>query len=439
MRSWFLSLVLVSLVAACSKPEKAPDTAILSGVITVDGSTDLSGIIVDIRFMGESLFLDVTNIDGFFGGVVRVPQKGVYSMTVSRNDRVLHAADLILAPADTIRITGAIPRLAETFQVTSLENNAWATLMRMNRQFDRIIRIANAGAVSADSVGGLIRQWSDLYWSIRDTYPGTFAAEQGSKNSIDLLIGVDETLLWSRLNSLGDSNTDFATKLSVGAQLMLETKGMKSALDYVDGLKAGTRNKDLKVSADMRRIELYLIDGDAGQALSELATFRKRQSGTQYDQWAEELQYELTNLIPGKSLPAFTLPMGTDSLTTASLRGRPFVIEFVALAGGAYASVYGDMMRLHRRAESKGIRFITVPLDTRQEAFDAFFTGRRQEWTVLPVGAFASSAVADQLRIDRVPIRYLVGSDGLVIGRYFTYDTQALEADLLPLLNIPNL
>lgn len=435
---WMIAAVLLMSACAETQPE-APKTAILSGVISVEGSTDVAGIMVDITFMGESLFRAQSDIDGYFGGVVNVPQKGAYSMTISRNNRILHVGDLILAPSDTIRITGVIPRLAETFQVTSYENTAWSTLKRMNRQFDRLIRIALNGAVEPDSVAGIVRQWSDLYWSIRDTYPGTFAAEEASRNSIDMLVGVDESLISQRLEQLGDSKSDFATKLTVGAELTLGQKGLEPALAYLDGLKSSTKDKDLRISTDMRRVELLLMTGNEERALTELATFRKKQAGTDYERWAEELQYELTNLIPGKLLPEFSVGIGADSITSASLKGKPYMIEFISLSGGAYSAVYPDLVRLHRRATEKGIRFITIPLDSQQALLDGFFTERRREWTFAPIGAFAASTLAETLRIDRVPIRFLVGSDGRLIGRYFSYDTEALEADLAPLLTIPNL
>lgn len=433
-------IVALLLVSACAKSEpQTPKTAILSGMISVEGSNDLAGIVVDITFMGESLFRAESDIDGYFGGVVNVPQRGAYSMTISRNNRILHVGDLILAPSDTIRVSGTIPRLAETFLVTSYENTAWATLTRMNRQFDRLIRIAVSGVVTPDSVAGIVRQWSDLYWSIRESYPGTFAADEASRNSIDMLVGVDEPLLLKRLEQLGDSKADFATKLTVGAELTLANEGLEPALAYVDELKSATKDKDLRISSEMRRVELLLMTNNEDRALAELATFRRKQAGTDYELWAEELQYELTNLVPGKFLPAFSIGTGSDSITAASLKGKPYMIEFISLNGGAYGAVYPDLVRLYRKAAEKGIRFITVPLDRQQELLDGFFTERRREWTFTPIGAFAASALAEQLRIDRVPIRFLVGSDGLIIGRYSSYNTEELEAALNPLLTIPNL
>jgi hypothetical protein len=434
---WIIAAVL--LMSACAeKQSELPKTALLSGMISVEGSSDLTGIVIDITFLGESLFRTETDIDGYFGGVVDVPQKGAYSMTISRNNRILHVGDLILAPSDTIRITGVIPRLAETFQVSSHENTAWATLKRMNRQFDRLIRIAATGVVTPDSVSGIVRQWSGLYWSIRDTYPGTFAAEQASRNSIDMLVGVDEALIRQRLEQLGNTKSDFATKLTMGAELTLSQQGLEPALAYVDGLKASTKDKELRISSDMRRVELMLMVGEGDRALSELAIFRKKQAGTDYDNWAESLQYELTNLVPGKLLPEFSVNVGADSITNASLKGKPYMIEFVSLTGGAYSAGYPDLVRLHRRVAVKGIRFITIPLDSQQALWDGFFKERRPEWTFAPIGAFAASSLVETLRIDRVPIRFLVGSDGLLIRRYFSYDTKALEADLTPLLTIPN-
>lgn len=429
------------LSAACAqKTEPVPKTTILSGVITVDGSNDLTGIIVDITMLGDTLFKAETDIDGYFSGVITVSQPGAYPFTISRNNRILHVGDVILAPGDTIRISGAIPRLAQTFQAESRENNAWQTLLRLNRQYDRLMRIATSGVVTPDSVRSLILQWSDLYWSLRESSPGTYAAEQGSMNSIEMLFGVDNEKLSARISELGNSKSDFATKLTVGAELALQKDGLEAGLAYVDALKASVKDKELKSSADMRRIELMLVMGDETRALAEVNAFRRTHKGTAYDNWAESLEYELMNLIPGKRLPDFTIYTSqTDSITSQSLKGKPYMIEFVTLAGGPYVATYPALARLHAKAAPKGIRFITVPLDAYPEIIDGFFIERKKQWTFTPFGAFNRSAIGDQLRVDRVPMRYLVGSDGLVIGRYFVYDTAEFEADLNPLLTIPNL
>ncbi len=441
MRSLIILVGVLVFAVGCKKEPVAPtySTALLSGIITVDGSDDFSGIDVRIVVPGDTLFRAVSNIDGYVNGLVRFRQAGRYVMSISRNNRILHEHELILAADDTLSFSGMIPRLAESFVVTSPEQTAWQTYMRLNRQYDRILRFSSTGEISVDSIRSTIKMWSDLYWSLNDAHPSTFASDQARFRSITMLNGIDDDMLMDRMSTLGNSNEEFALRLSLGSEIALRTRGIEPALAYVDSLKKTTRNTDLKSSSDMRRIELMVLSGDADRSLAEVKSFRRKHKDTAFDNWASALEYELEFLIPGKFLPSFSIEGEGDSITTASLAGKPYMIEFIGLATDPYRDQYSDLVALHAKAADAGIRFISVPLDTHPAILAGFFTERPKRWTVTPIGAFASSNIGDQLRVDQVPMRYLIGADGIVIGRYFSYDLVELETDLTPLLTQPNL
>lgn len=441
MRSIIILIGLVVFAVGCGKDPVAPSdsTALLSGIITVDESSDYSGIDVRIVIPGDTLFQSVSNIDGLISGTVRFARPGRYVISISRNNRILHEQELILAANDTVSISGAIPRLDESFAIQSREQTAWQTFMRLNRQYDRIMRFSSTGVISVDSVRSTIDMWSDLYWSIQDVHPSTYASNQAKYMSIRMLNGIDDAKLVERMSSLGGSNEDYALRLSLGSEIALRKNGIEPALAYVDSLKKTTRNTDLRSSSDMRRIELMVLSGDADRSLAEVKSFRRKHKDTAFDNWASALEYELEFLIPGKILPHFSIAGEGDSITTASLAGKPYMIEFVGLATNPYRDQYSDLVALHSKAADAGIRFITVPLDTHPAILSGFFTERPKRWTVTPIGSFASSNIGDQLRVDQVPMRYLVGADGIVIGRYFSYDLVELETELTPLLTQPNL
>lgn len=442
MRSLIILIGVLVFAVGCAKEEPvAPtySTALLSGIITVDGSDDFSGIDVRIVIPGDTLFRAISNIDGHVSGLVRFRQAGRYVITISRNNRMLHEHELILAAEDTLSFSGVIPRLAESFVVQSPEQAAWQTYQRLNRQYDRILRFSATGVISVDSIRSTIKMWSDLYWSLNEAHPSTFAANQARFTSIRMLNGIDDVLLNERMSTLGNSNEEFALRLSLGSEIAFRTQGIEPALAYVDSLKNTTRNADLKSSSDMRRIELLVLSGDADRSLAEVKTFRRKHKDTAFDNWASALEYELEFLIPGKMLPDFSIAGEGDTLSTTSLAGKPYLIEFVGLAADPYIDRYSDLVVLHSKASEAGIRFITVPLDTHPAILSGFFTERPKRWTVSPIGAFTSSNIGEQLRVDQVPMRYLVGADGIVIGRYFSYELDELEADLAPLLTQPNL
>jgi|GEM_PF-4337808 len=439
--AWMMPLALLALGCQPKQKMEIPPsgTAQVGGVITVDGSDDFSGIQLDVVARGDTLFKAETDVVGAFAATARVPEPAVYAVQVSRNGVRLHVSEIVLAPGDSIRLEGVIPKLPRTFTITSRENEAWSTYVRVKLQYDRLIRNSVQLSIPPDSILAMAKRWSDLFDSVEDTYPGTYAAREARYLAARMLNGVDDARMIDKLNALGFSRTAFDQRLMFGAEARFRQGGAKAAYAYVDSLKRRTADPALSMMADKRKVEIAIFDADIDRSLAEISVFLSRYSDRDYREWALGLRYELENLLPGRLLPPFTVPMRGDSLVSANLKGKPYMIEFVAFADPRYQRDYRRLLDLHAAATSAGITFITVPVDANEAVWNGFFTERPRRWSVAPPGAFQRSGLPEVLRVEQLPTRFLVGADGMVLLRSFEHDLDELQGYINALTQTPSL
>ena len=229
-----IPLVLLTM-GACSAETTRTGQTLISGIVSISSQVgedqpDYSGV----RFVilsgspesgRDTLLNAVTNTDGFFSSVVPVPERGLYPLIVSRNDRTVHIGSLILAPDDTVSITGELPGLDQNLRVNSPENRAMATYERLQRLYGRVATFAYGGSVENDSIPILMEQWSDLFWSMRDEHPGSYAAGLAAVDAIDVLQGWNDEKVLARLDELDDSDTFFNVKLTYGGHVTARRLG----------------------------------------------------------------------------------------------------------------------------------------------------------------------------------------------------------------------
>lgn len=439
--SWLMVLALFALGCGSKQRMEIPPSgpAFLSGLITVDGSDDFSGIQLDVVARGDTLFKAMTDVAGRFATTARVPEPAIYTVQVSRNGVRLHLSDIVLAPGDSIRIEGVIPNLPRTFTIRSRENEAWSTYVRVKLQYDRLIRNSLQLEIPSDSILAMAKRWSDLFDTVEDNHPGTYAAREARYLAARMLNGVDDARMIEKLDALGFSRTAFDQRLMYGTEARFRQGGAKAAYGYVDSLKKLTADPVLFMMADKRRVEIAIFDADIDRSLAELSRFLSKYSDRDYREWALGLRYELENLIPGRILPPFTVPMRGDSLVSANLKGKPYMIEFVAFTDPGYQREYARLLDLHAKAAAADVVFITVPVDANEAVWSGFFTERPRRWAIAPPGAFQRSHLPEVLRLEQVPTRFLVGADGMVLLRSFEYDLDELQGYIHALTQTPAL
>ena len=434
-------LSVVLLLASCTSAETQQRTVIISGEITInnegDEIRDFSGVnlsIVNTRSdSAQDTILNAnTDIDGRFSVVASLQDRGIYPLVVSRNNRVLHLANIVLAPGDTVTITGQIPDLNSSIRVNSVENTAMETYERLQRLYGRVATFAYGGRVETDTIPGLMNQWSDYFWSLRTEFPGTYAAELGSIDAVEILEGWNDPVTMNRINELENIPEFAPVKMIYGGHVKARLEGLDAGIKYLDDLRSQLSDNDEKISIDMRKIELLVDYSEYDKALLELEAQTKRnRSDTAYQEWATSVKYELENLIPGREIPDFSIQINPDqTISKASMSGKYYLLEVVLLADANYQATYPDLISMYEDVSTKNVVFYSIPLDNSQITIDAFFEERAKRWTFSNAGSLDQSTLLDVLRIDQVPTRYLIGPDSKIISRYITHDLSGLKRDL---------
>lgn len=442
-------LVLLTM-GACSAETTRTGQTLVSGIITISSQVgeeqpDYSGV----RFVilsgspesgRDTLLNAVTNTDGFFSSVIPVPERGLYPLIVSRNDRTVHIGSLILAPDDTVSITGELPGLDQNLRVNSPENRAMATYERLQRLYGRVATFAYGGAVENDSIPVLMEQWSDLFWSMRDEHPGSYAAGLAAVDAIDVLQGWNDTKVLERLGQLDDSETFFNVKLTYGGHVTARQQDLDAGLDYLASLRRSVRDPELRKSIDLRRVELMFDYQDYDRALDASRDLQDAAGDDeQLAAWAEDAIYKLENLVPGRQIPDFSMRFDGIDQTFPDPDGPAFlVLEVVLLADQSYQQTYSAFQQVLSDFEDGQVGIFTVPLDQRQVTIDAFFEERSRRWPISDAGAYQTGDILTLLRIEEVPTRIVMGRDGTIHARLVGHDIPALRDELNTIIENTN-
>lgn len=443
-----LGLILLSV--GCASPTSEIGSTLVRGAISIESEdgeilTDFSGIqFLVVLNSGDSvsdtLLNARTDVDGQFDAVAKVPARGSYPLVISRNDRVIHITSLVLAPSDTVSISGKLPGLERTLKIESYENRAMATYDRLQRLYGRVATLAYGGAMEQDTIPVLMNQWSDLFWSMRDEYPNTYASNLSAIDAIDVLEGWNDEKVLQRLDELDNSDAFFQVKLVYGGHLHARNDGIESGLTYLDALKRSFKDKEKQNAIDMRRIELMFDTGEYNRALDEAQLLAgNSRVDESLQEWAEDVAYRLMYLIPGRQIPDFSVAFDGNSITFPQDVSAPyFLVEIVLLADRGYQQSYNDMLSLHRLVSDNAVAFYTIPLDPRQATINGFFEERAKRWDFADAGAYNIDAILEKLRVDEVPTRLLVSRDGTLYSRYAQYETDGLRSDINTIIQTLN-
>lgn len=425
-------MVWVSIaVISCSRDTGTEKkSAYISGIITVADSLDRSGNFSDIELIGllqqgngetDTLFHALTDSLGRFSGTAHFEENDIYTVLIRRNQNNFGLLNLVFADNDSIEINGELPDILQTLEITSAEHEVLATLERVERSFGRVADYINAGAVSPDSVQMEIEKWSDIYWQIYEEHPGTHAARLSGEMSANMLRGWDDSLMVTRSSAVLD---EYGTLSAGSRNTMIEfyaiTEGLRRSLDYIDELESRISGRQPLMDLRMGRIELLYDSSRTESAQQYLDEFKREYKEDQFaSEWASDKAFDLEFLAPGSPFPKldFELSDGTP-FRTEEMDGTPYMLEITRFDNALYQQQYDRTIAIYQIYRNYGLDIITIPVSTSRITMDAFFEERSQFWKVVEPNSFSSDSLVETLNLNRIPTRFLVNSDGTIIGRY---------------------
>lgn len=440
-------MILPVLLAGCSgEPAEENFESHVYGRITVsadlDTTANYSGIQLLVTSGGsqqtDTLFFSETQRDGSFSGTAVFSERDQYPLQIKRYGNLISASYLILAPDDTVHIEAELPEFARTRKVASYEHDAFNVYERLQRNYSRIAMFINSGEVSQDTIPHILDTWSELFWSVRDSYPGSLAAEYSSLAAVEITLGWDDDRMLDYIGRAIDPGEQvFATLATYGANGMARKYGLDRATSYLDSLTSVSPHREDQVALQIRKIELYADSSRSDEALEavrELDREYSDQPGIQ--DWAETMLTDLEKFAPGKPMPDFSLQM-EDGLILSSdlLAGNPYLLEIAELADPRYQGEYPLINFMYVNYAERGLRLITVPVDEDPILITAFFEERERNWAVASNSQDPDEQLFRSLNVKTVPTRFLVDADGKIIRKYVDRDVSQVLFDLDSLFN----
>lgn len=440
------ALALAAFTAVSCSGGSQQDGARIEGTITVadsvDQSGDYSGIGITVvredtaGIVTDTLFHQVSDSAGYFGGRARVPAQSRYPLSITRNQRELARVPLYLSAGDTVRVTGDLANLQQTLDIDSREHQALELFQRMNRTIGRVRIFAQAGRISADSLTQEMNKWSDLYWEVYDRHPTTIAGKMAATESIRLLNTQDPDSMMLRLKQVRQEDDLVGLAATYGKDHLAQERGLDYALSYLDTLQQMTQGSEASMRIRMERIKLLYDSARVETAQNLLTDFQSTYSDHPTARnWSEAIQYDLDYLAPGDTIPDFSFGTNGGTVSRESLMGTPYILEITPLANRLYQQQFDRTVVIHSIYRNYGLRFVTLPLDESQVTIDGFFEERVQPWPVANAGAYDRQELVDRFNIRNTPTRFLVDRQGRIVRKYVGTEFRDIIQGIQTLIN----
>lgn len=431
MKKTYLLLFTAVLIAftGCSNKNKKDATAWLNATITVADSIDATGDYSGIQLLittdetgseKDTLFISKTDTTGQVSGKIRVPDQGLYPVTISRSGKTLFNTQTILAANDTVNIEGELPGLESTFEVKSKEEDAFKVYRRVESGFNRVLAFMQAGALSDSTLPDEVNKWSELYWEVYNKYPGTIGSLLGARESIRILEGFDDDLMKQRLNESLQSERMIEFAADFGSKLAAKERGLNASIKYLDSLKTLTKKDNLLLGLDIAIINTYYDSSEVEKAQEKLNDFKKKyKKDDKALEWAETIEYDFKNLSLGKELPDFNfVTFDGDTVNNDNIKGTAYILEITSVANALYKDQIDRTYIIQQLYTERGLNIYTIPLEKNEITVQALFDEYENPWPVAKPGSFSVSETLEKFNVNKVPTRFLVDADGKIVRKY---------------------
>lgn len=428
MKQYILLLAAFCLITAACSNDPEPLETVVSGSFTVadslDEEGDYSGIILTIvapdssGAMSDTLFSKRTDKSGDVQGKVLFPEKRYYTMIISRNGIDLGNMGVILASEDSLFVNGELPNLNESLTLSSREHDAMKTLVRVDKNFNRVSAFARSGALADSQIIDEIKKWTDLYWEVYSTHEGTVASYLAAEKSADLLNQWNKEEMLNRIDQTLPEPYMVSVALNLAKPHIAETKGFDAASKYLDSL-ARISNDELAEVVKRDKIMMYFDSSRVKEAKALLSEYERNYSSSSSKKWARRIRYDLNYLAPGVTAPDFSfITMEGDTVSNSALQGDVYILEISPLANVQYQNDYDRTVIIHEIYKNYGLKIFTIPLDQSELTVEGFFEERRKVWPVAKMGSFDVQNIIQKFNVVQIPTRLLIDKNGTLIRKY---------------------
>ena len=447
LRSAGIALVLLGILATgCETPSPDPIRSQLEGRITVRSSVDTSGNYDGFRVLVlnaqgrsiDTLGIGVTDRKGHFAMTVEAPERGVYPLTIwgRRGQQRLATTEFVVAEGDSATLKATFPLNRRRLRVRSSENSAFAGYRNTLAQHRRaIVKQLQTDATDSIAMSRRIRQTSSVLWSLRETFPGTYAGQLAATESLSLLDGWNDSLLVARARTIRPANPRYVEAVQIARRAVARRHGQAAALALLDTFKTRAQTDPQRAGVDAVRVQAFIDSLKSEAALSTAQNLKNDFPDTKWAEWADGAMYEVNNLMPGATAPNVTAQtVSGDSVSLRDLRGHPVVLEYYRPGNDLFARQLATRNTLYQATRPDSVSFLSVSVDPDTLLYRAFVDNRTIQGTNIIAPSGTEDSIATAYNVVDVPTRYLIDADGTIVGQYEGAAFLSLQEDLTRML-----
>lgn len=437
---------LIILVGACQQSTPPSAQSYLEGRVVVDSTgvtvDDYSGFrVLVLRPDGrrlDTLGHARTGRDGRFRMTITAPARAVYPLTLwgRAGHRLLARTDYVVAPGDSGTLQVELPLQRRTLRPESPENQAlraYRNAMTMHRRM--LTRQPQDESSPANARVQTIRLTSSTLWSLRERYPGTYAAQFAAVESLSFLDGWNDSLVVARARQISPSNSRYLDAVRIARRAQARRHGHRAALTLIDTFQVQATTPQQQAAVKAVRIQTFLDSMQFEAAFSAAQRLRAEHPHTRWANWAQRVRYEAKHLMPGRIAPNLTLQtLSGDSLSLQDLQGRPVVLEYYRPNTDLYTLQRPLRNVLYETTRPDSVAFISISVDPDSLVNRAFLHNQRLPGHKVIAAQGRKDSIVTKYNVARVPTWFLIDGDGTIVDQYRASALPTLQQDLTRLL-----
>ena len=419
----------------------------LAGMLTVDPSIDSTRnysafeVVVidnssgDVDTLGQA----VTDSTGAFSMDIRAPFRGIFPLMISRYGEVLAFSELVVADGDSGYVRAEFPLRGPGIIVRgSAENGAWMAYRNAKGQHNRVlVDLMKNRDYDPTLIARVIRQTSNMMWSLQETYPNTFAAAIASAESVVMLDGWDDSLLVARARQLPPDHPNLVEALRAARRAEARLAGQEAALALIRDFQSKAPDDETWVALQSEIVLAHIDSLEQDAALREAQVLSERAPDSRWAHWSERAIYELENLMPGMSAPGF---VATDleghTVSLDSLRGRVVLLEFYAPQNQIFLRELGLRNQLFKALIPFPFTPVSISLEPDTLVNEAFLEGRDIPGVHIIAEGGLEGPLARLYNVNLLPTRYLIDQSGRIVSKYVGSAMTPLQVQIAEIMNL---
>ncbi len=444
-----LSLLLVILAftnSACSSQAQDVDNSVrshLRGTITVSAEIDTianySGFEVIVGAEGidglDTLAFATTDRSGQFETDIEAPNRGLYPILIARDGSILRVGQLVVGEGDSASFAVQLPADNRPWRIRSNENSAWAAFENTRTLHNQqLIEMIQQGQAADDALGRQVMQASMILWSLRDNYPGTVGADFASAESITMLESWDDSLLVARAEMIEPDNPAYMEVVRAARRAESRLRGQQSAVHLLQSYQLRAEDRDVHAAIQSEIVMAYIDSLDERNARLAARNLQQSYPRTRWAAWADQMLYEIDNLLPGKPAPAIDLPDREGAMVSlGDLRGQYVLLEFYVPESVEFRRQLPVREALIEAA-GDSLTAITISLQPDPVMLEALFEDRELTGRHIVLEEGAEADLVRDYSVTSIPTRYLIDDQGRIVAKYVGESLYALQQDLAEVL-----